>query len=158
MVQVSKQVYRPVGPNIDAAAKGSISDRIDWMKAIHGRITELERKLGAQGSDSDRQSPVAPVPPRAKFTVTFASGFFTIQITNPENTKHGNNPIHTPIKHLLKSSLTASFDGQGSVLAFGPSTQTHWSIQGSGARWWQLTSSFDGATFNSPTLHGAVGS
>lgn len=158
MVRSVKQVYRPTPPNIDAAAKGSTQDRIALYNAFHQRITALEEKTGSQGSDSDRQSPVAPPPPLARFTVDYANGVWEIQITNPQDAavKRGNF-LRTPIQHHLQSSLNSSFNGQGAVEDYGTSSQTHWSIRASDKRWWKLTSTYDGKTFNAPSLRNPGG-
>lgn len=149
------------GVNHSAAAGGN-AHLLAALKKITQDLDELKTRTGAQAVDFDKHTPVGKLPGLAGVDVRPLNGRFTVVVTNPEyiasttGSPRARNPFRAPVLHRLAFSTNAQFDGQGDIRSYGPSTQTHWSIDDIGVslRWVRLESSFDGENWNKRTVSG----
>ena len=126
------------------------------VRRIGERLDGIESAINLQSLSSGRKS---PAPPQAALNVTSnpnVPGVFAVRITNPEFLGTNRNPVAAPIRHLLQASPNASFNSN--VTKFPVSHQTYFPISelGKGTFHFELTSTFDGKTFNSPVRSGPV--
>lgn len=128
----------------------------NYARRVYERLDNLERATNQQ---SFNEGSKAPAPPTAGLSVTTnpnVPGHVFVRVTNPEFLTSKRNPIAAPIRHWLQASPSAGFNGD--VTDFGISHQTYWDISelGSGSFHFQLQSTHDGKTFNTPVRSGQV--
>lgn len=147
--------------NPDAAGGSNAHARAAFRK-IQQDIEELKKRSGAEAVDFDKQTPIGGTPGQGKIEVRPLSGRFTVIVTNPQyvvgvaGSQKTRNPLRAQVLHRISFSLNALFDGTGDVRTYGPSTQTHWSIDDVGVslRYVRLESSLDGENWNKPVISG----
>ena len=126
-----------------------------WARHVYTRLDSLEEVTNLQSFSNGRKS---PAPPQAGLVVTTNSkvpGVFNVRITNPEFLGQGRNPIAAPMRHQVRACPYSNFSKQ--VTSFPISHQTYYPISelGPGTFHFELTSTFDGQTFNRPVYQKA---
>ena len=126
------------------------------VRRMGERLDGIEEAINLQSLSSGRK---APAPPQAQLNVTSnpnVPGHFFVRITNPEFLGTNRNRVTAPIRHLLQASPNVSFNAN--VTTFPVSHQTYFPVSelGKGTFHFQLTSTFDGKTFNAPVRSGPV--
>jgi hypothetical protein len=142
-------------------------------------LREVLRQLTAQMSTQITKTSTAPkgAPKQASATVTFASPFYVVNITNPESQRAastqqasqqnttpeiGANASQSVVYNQVRAANSLFFDAAGNVVVYGgdngsPQTQFVITDLDTSKGWYfQVRSSFDGQTWNQWKTIGSI--
>lgn len=152
-------VLSPAQQNLLAAAAGNPA-LLELLESVLNTVQATQQVTNTAGKN---------VPPQAQANVSFLTGNYVVQITNPgassplstiqsaQQTQGATQattlqPV-TPILHQIRCATSPAFGVNDNVQVFGGdtgSTQTYWTLTGLGLGnfYFQVRSSYDGVNFN----------